>query len=169
MNEVVKKFFLAGYKGMPEMQLRIPSVLEKSEITQSACGPFTKNKEKIQKLKETGSSRYFSQNEVDKAYFQHNMADGDFKYLTRQKASDKILHDRAFDISKNPKYDGYQRGLASMVYNFFNKKSALLTGKSAYSCDIKKENMSIKELAEELHKPIFRKLKKYRFTFYRQY
>ena len=46
------------------------------------------------------------------------MTYGDFKDLTRRTASDKILHDIAFDIAKNPKYDGYQRGLASMVYRF---------------------------------------------------
>ena len=50
------------------------------------------------------------------------MAYGDFKDLTRRTASDKILHDGAFNIGKNPKYDGYQRELASMVYQFFDKK-----------------------------------------------
>ena len=51
------------------------------------------------------------------------MAYGDFKDLKRRTASDKILRDKAFNIAKNPKYDGYQRGLASMVYKFFDKKS----------------------------------------------
>ena len=67
-------------------------------------------------------------------------------------ASDKMLHDKAFNIAKNPKYDRYQRGLASMVYKFFDKK---ISG----SC-IKNENISNKELAEDLHKPIIRKFKK---------
>ena len=58
------------------------------------------------------------------------MAYGDFKDLKRRTFSDKILRDKAFNIAKNPKYDGYQRGLASMVYNFFDKKSASLPGKS---------------------------------------
>ena len=52
------------------------------------------------------------------------MAYGDFKDLARRTASDKVLRDKAFNIAKNPKYDGYQRGLASMVYNIFNEKSA---------------------------------------------
>ena len=84
-------------------------------FTYSTCGPFTKNKERIQKFKETGNLRCIYQNEVDKTYFQHDTVYGDFKDLIRRTASDKILHDKAFNIVKNPKYDGYQRGLASMV------------------------------------------------------
>ena len=82
-----------------------------------------KNKERIQKFKETGDTRFIYINELDKASFQHDMAYGDFKDLKRRTASDIILRDKAFNIAKNPKYDGYQRGLASMVYNFFDKKS----------------------------------------------
>ena len=100
---------------MPEMHLRQPY---------SACGPFTKNKKRIQKFKETGDTNYIYKNELDKACFQHDMAYGDFKDLTRRTASDKILHDKAFNIAKNPKYDGYQGGLASMVYKFFDKKTS---------------------------------------------
>ena len=78
-----------------------------------------KNKERLQKLKETEDSRYIYQNELDKACFQHYMAFGDFKDLTRRTPSDKILR---FNIRKSPKYDGYQRSLASMVYKYFGKK-----------------------------------------------
>ena len=52
------------------------------------------------------------------------MAFGDFKDLTRKIVSDKILHDKLFNIAKHPKHDGYQSNFASMVYNFFDKKSA---------------------------------------------
>ena len=89
------------------------------------------------------------------------MAYGDFKDLKRRTASDKILRDKAFNIAKNPKYDGYQRGLASMVYKFFDKKSTLLTDKSVAGGGV--ANNEIKQnfkLAEELHKPIIRKFKK---------
>ena len=65
-----------------------------------------KNKERIQKFKEIGDSQYINQNELDKACFQHDMAYGDFEDLTRRTASDKILYDKAFNIAKNPKYDG---------------------------------------------------------------
>ena len=91
------------------------------------------------------------------------MAYGDFKDLARRTASDKFLRDKAFNIAKNPKYDGYQRGLASMVYKFFDKKSA---GSGVANNEIK-QNL---QLAEELHKPILRKLKKKSlFRIQRQY
>ena len=110
-------------------------------FTYSACGPFTKNKERIQKFKETGSSRYIFQNELDKVCFKHGMAYGDFKDLTRRTASDKILRDKAFSIAKNPKCNKYQRGLASMVYKCFDKKTS---GRG-----IKNENVSNKNLPEQ--------------------
>ena len=102
---------------MPEMHLKQPW------FTYSACGPFTKNKEQIQKFKEIGDTNYIYKNEFDKPCFQHDMAYGDFKDLIRKTFSDNALRDKAFNIAKNPKYDGYQRGLASMVYTFFDKKS----------------------------------------------
>ena len=103
---------------MPEILLRKPG------FTYSACGPFTKSKERIQKIKETGNLRYIYQNEQDKVCFQHDMAYADFKDLSRRTASDKILRDKAFNIAKNPKYDGYQRGLTLVVYKFFDKKTS---------------------------------------------
>ena len=80
------------------------------------------------------------------------MAYGDFKDLTRRTASDNILRDKAFNIAKTPKYGRYQRGLASMAYKFFDKKTS--------GSGIKNENISNKELAEELHKPIIRNFNK---------
>ena len=73
MNDIINKFLLARDKLMPEMQLRQP------QFTNSALGSFTKNKERIQKFKETGDPRYIYRNELDKASFQHDMAYGDFK------------------------------------------------------------------------------------------
>ena len=102
---------------MPEMHLK------QLGFTYSACGPITKNKEKIQKFKETGDTSYTYKNEPDKVCFHHDMAYGDFKDLARRTASDKFLIDNAFNIAKNTKYDGYQRGLASMVYKFLIKIS----------------------------------------------
>ena len=133
------------------MHLRQPG------FTYSACGPFTKNKERIQKFKQTGDSRYIYRNELDKACFQHDMAYGDFKDLAKRTAADKILRDEAFTIAKNPKHDRYQRGLTSMVYKFFDKKPAggsvtTLTNKSAIKSIPQNE-----QLAEELHKPIIKK------------
>ena len=113
MNEIVNKFLLANDKFMLEMHLKQPG------FTYSACGPFTKNKERIQKFKETGDTNYIYKNELDKACFRHDMAYGDFKDLARRAASDKVLRCKVFSIDKNPKYDGYQRGLTFIVYKFF--------------------------------------------------
>ena len=132
---------------MPEMHLK------QLGFTYSACGPFAKNKEQIQKFKETGDTSYIYRNELDKVCFQHDMAYRDFKALKRRTASNKILRDKAFNIAKNPRCDGYQRGLACMVYKFFDKKSA---GSGVANNEIK-QNL---QLAEELQKPIIRKFKK---------
>ena len=106
MNDLINKFLLAGDKLMPEIHLKQPG------FTYIACGPFAKSKERIQKFKETRDKKYIYKNEMDKACFQHDMTYGDFKYLARRTAADKVLKDKAFNIAKNPKYDGYQRGLA---------------------------------------------------------
>ena len=109
MNQVVNKFLLAGDKFMTGMHLTQPG------FAYSGCGPFTKNKQRIKKFMQTGDTNYIYRSELNKAYFQHDMAYGKYKDL-------KIL--------ENTKYDGYQRGLASMVYKrfdkFFNKSGHLL-------------------------------------------
>ena len=103
-------------------------------------------------MKETGDSRYFYLNELDKACFQHDMAYGNFKDLNRRTFADEILHDKTFNIAKDPRYDGYEKGLASVVYKFFDKEAS-------GSC-IKNDNISNKELLKELHKrKIFNKRK----------
>ena len=154
MNDIINKFLLAGEKFMSEMHLRQPG------FTYSACGPFTKNKERIKKFKQTGDSRYIYKNELHKACFQHDMAYGDFKDLTKRTVVDKVLRDKAFNIARDLKYDGYKRGLASMVYKFFNKKTKVsgvttLANKSAI-----KPIPQNQQLAEELHKPIIIIIKK---------
>ena len=92
-------------------------------FTYNACGFLNKNKERKEKFKETGDTRYICQNELDKACFQHDRADGDFKDLPIRTASENVIHNKAFDFAKNPKYDGYQRGLASTVNQIFDQKS----------------------------------------------
>ena len=145
MNEIVNKFLLVGDKFMPEMHLKQPG------FTYSACGPFTKNKERIEKFMQTGNTDFIYKNELDKACFQHDMAYGKSKDLIKRTQSDKVLKDKAFKIASDPKYDGYQRGLASMVYKFFDKKSK---GSGIFA------NEPNYQLANELHKPIIRKFKK---------
>ena len=145
MNNAINKFLLLGDKFMPEIHLRQP------QFTYSACGPFTRHEERIQKFKETGDTNYVFKNELDKACFVHDAAYSDRKDLTKRTIADKNLKNRAFDIAKEPKYDRYQRGLASMVYKFFDSK---VSGSGA---KLIPEN---KQLANELHKPIIRKLEK---------
>ena len=105
---------------------------------------------------QTRDTNYIYKNELDKACFQHDMAYGKYKDLKRRTKSDKVLKDKAFAIANNPKYDGYQRGLVSMVYNFFDKKSKGSGIKSVPN----------QQLANELHKPIIRKLKKKKSVFF---
>ena len=153
MNDIFNKFLLVEDKFMPEMHLRQPG------FTYSTCGPFTKTKERIQKFKQTGDPRYIYKNELDKTCFQHDMAYGDFKDFKKRRAADNVLRDKAFNIAKNPKYDGYQRGLASMFYKFFVKKTkgSAVTLKMKINSKIMPQN---EQLANKFHKPIIRKLKK---------
>ena len=112
---MINKFLLAGDKFMPEMHLKQPG------FTYSTCGQFTKNNERVQRFKETGDTSYIYKNELDKACFQHDTAYEDFKDLAKRAIADKVLRDKAFKIASDQKYDGYQRRLVSMVYQFFDK------------------------------------------------
>ena len=111
-------------------------------------GLFTKHEERIEKFKETGDTSYIYKNELDKAFFQHDMAYGVFKDLARRKNSDKNLRDKAFNIAKSSKYRGYQKGLASLVYKLFDKNS------KGSGVTIQLEFNE--QLAKELHKLIIR-------------
>ena len=146
MNNVIDKFLLVGDKFMPEMHLRQP------QFVYSAFGPFNRHKERIKEFKRTGNTRYIYRNELDKACFQHDSAYADHKNLINRTKADKVLRDKAYNIASNPKYDGYQRGLASMVYKFFGKKSV------GSGINTIKSSSSI--LADELHKPIIKKFEK---------
>ena len=138
---------------MPEMHLRQP------QFVYSACGPFTRHKERIEKFKQTGDTRYIYRNELDKACFQHDSAYADHKDLINKTKSDKVLRDKVYNIASNPEYDGYQRGLASMVYKFFDKKStAEPSSVERVGSGFVKGSSSI--LADELHKPVIKKINK---------
>ena len=99
---------------------------------------------------QSGNTDFICKNELDKACFQHDMAYGKSKALNKRTQSDKVLRDKAFKIASDPKYDGHQRGLASMIYKFFDKKSkgSGITNEFNY------------QLANELHKPVIKKFKK---------
>ena len=133
-SNIINKFLLIGDKFMPEIHLRQP------QFTYSACGPFTKHEQRIQKFKETGDTNYIYMNELDKACFTHDAAYSDSKDLTKRTIADKILKIKAFHIS-------------SLVYKFFDSK---VSGSGA---KLIPEN---KQLANELHKRIIRKFEKRR-------
>ena len=97
MNENGHKFLLVGDKFMPEMHLK------QAGFTCSACGLFTRNKERIKKFMQTGNTDFIYKNELDKTCFQH----GKSKDLAKIAQSDKVLRDKAFEIASDPKYDGY--------------------------------------------------------------
>ena len=77
--------------------------------------------QRIQKFMETDDTRYIYKNNLDKAYFQHDMTHNKYKDLEKRTQSDRVLKDKAFKIAGDPRYNGYERGLASMVYKFFDK------------------------------------------------
>ena len=123
--------------------------LRQPRFTYSACGLFTKHKERITKFNQTGDTRYIYRNDLDKACFRHDSAYADNKDLINRTRAYKVLRDKAYDIASNPEYDVYQRGLASMMYKFFDKKTM---GSGVAEPSLK--------LADELHKPIIRKFNK---------
>ena len=96
----MNKFLLVGDNFMPEMHLKQPG------FTSSACGPFTKNKERIEKFIQTGNTNFIHKNELDKACFQHDIAYSKSKALVKRPQSDKFLKDKALKIASNSKYDG---------------------------------------------------------------
>ena len=152
MNNIINKFLLVGDKFMSEMHLRQP------QFVYSACGPFTRHKERIKEFKRTGDTLLLYRNELDKACFKHDSAYTDHKDLINRTKSDK-----AYDIVSNPEYDGYQRGLASMVYKCFDKKSRGSgikkdTTKSTPEPSALARSSLI--LADELHKPVIKKFNK---------
>ena len=132
MNKIINKFLLTGDKFMPRLHLKQPG------FTYSACGPFSKHRERIQKFRKTGNLEHLYRNEVDKTCFAHDAAYSDSKDLAERTISDKILKDRPYEIAGNRGYDGYQRALVSMVYKFFDKKTRSWTSAN-------------EQLSEELH------------------
>ena len=150
MNNIINKCLLAGDKFMPEMHLRQP------RFVYSACGPFTRHKERIKIFKRTSDTHLLYRNELDKACFKHDAAYAKYKDVENRLISDQKLRNSAYDIASNSEYDGYQRDLASMVYKFFDSKAAPLDKKTMSGKGIKNNKI----LAEELHEPVIKKFNK---------
>ena len=148
MNNIINKFLLTANKFMPETHLKDLKV-----GTYSACGPFTRQKDRINKFVQTGDTNYIYKNELHEACFAHYTPYSDGKDLNKRTAADKILRDKAYKIAKSPKYYGAQRGLGSMVYKFFDKKSK---GKGVTTLGNKFMPQN-EYIAEELDKAIIKK------------
>ena len=112
------------------------------------------HKDRINKFIQTGDTNYIYKNDLDKACFAHDAAYSDFKDIKSRTAADKILRDKAYKIAKDPKYYASQRGLASIVYKSFDSKTAGSGVKSIPQNE---------QLADDLYKPIIRKLKKNKY------
>ena len=117
-NSIINKFLLVGDKFMPELHLVDPIFK-----TYSARGQFTKHTQRIQDFLNTDKLSYIYKNDLHKVCFQHDMAYNKFKDLKKRTQSDIVLKYKALKIASNPKYNGYQRGLSSMVYKIFDEKS----------------------------------------------
>ena len=144
MNEIVNKYLLLGDKFMSNLHLKQPV------FTYSACGPFTRSKERTEKFMQTGNTDFIYRNDLDKACFQHDMAYGKSKDSAKRTQSHKVLRDKAFKIVSDPKYDGYQRGIALMVYKFFDKMSSVSVVGTEPNY----------QLANEFHRQIISKFKR---------
>ena len=141
MSNIINKFLLVGDKFMPEINLRQP------QYVYSACGPFTRHKEIIKESKRTGDTRLLYRNELDKACFKHDAAYAKYKDVENRLISDQKLKNSAYDIASNPKYDGYQRGLTSMVYKFFGSKVAPLEKKVKLGKGMRNNKIFIRRIA----------------------
>ena len=149
MNKTINKFLLTSNKFMLKLHLK------QSGFTYKVCGAFTIHCEKIQKSGETVNVKHLYRNGLDKACFAHDAAYSDNKDFAKTAISNKILKERAHETARNRNYDGYQRGLASIAYKFFDTK----TGSGAIQQQAKQERVN-EQLAKELHKPVTKKIKR---------
>ena len=117
--------------------------------------PIYKNTQRIQDFLNAGKLSYIYKNDLHKTCFQHDISYNKFKDLEKRTQSDIVLKNKALKIASNPKYNGYERGLTSMVYKFFDKKS-----KGAGLKENQGNFLQNSQLANEFQKPIIRKLKK---------
>ena len=148
-KDIINIFLLIGDKYMPEMHLCDLKVGK-----YSACGPFTRHKQRINDFMNDGKLIHILKNKLDAACFQHYSAYGKYKDRLNRKKSDVVLKNKALEIAVNPKISGYQRGLASMIYKLFDKRT------KGYGL-INKGNLQANSmLAEALHKPINKNFKR---------
>ena len=152
MNKIINKFLLNNDKLIPVLHLKQPG------FTYSACEPFTKHCARIQNFRERGNLKHLYRHKLDKTCFIHDAAYSNSTDLAKRAFPDKVLRDRPYEIAQNCNYDGYKIALASMVYKFFDKKTA------SGAITTSKAGMSVNEqLAEELHKPVIKSSKEEKY------
>ena len=139
-SDIINKFLFIGDKFMPDMYLYQPKI-----VKHSACGPFTRHQQRIHQFMKDGKLSHIAKNKLDAACFQHDAAYNMCKDLKNRTQSDIVLKNKTYKIAADPKYDGYQRLLASMVYKFFDKRP-------------KGSGMENKQLADELRNQLLETL-----------
>ena len=147
--DVINEFLLIVDKFMPEMHLWDPKVKK-----YSACGPFTRHQKRIDVFMRVGNIIYILKNRLDASFFQHDSACAKYKDRLNRKQSDIVLKNKALKIATDPRVNGYQRGLASMVYKFFNERT------KGSGINLQANSLNNEVLAEELHKTIIKNLKR---------
>ena len=148
-SDIINRFLLIRDKFMPEMHLCDPKVKK-----YSACGPFTRHKQRIDQFVKDRRMSHIAKNKSDAACFQHDSTYNKYKDSVNRKQSDIVLKNKALKVAASPKVNGYQRGLAAMVYKFFNERT------KGSGLNFVKNSLNNKELAEELHKPIIKSFKR---------
>ena len=144
-TDIINRFLLVGDKFMPKLHIWDPRVKK-----YSTCDPFTKHKQRINQFMKDGRLSHLYKIESDKACFQHDSAYNKYKNLKNRTQSDIVLKNKAYKIAADPKVDGFQRALASMVWKFFNERSQ----------KVLRFSVNYEQLAEELHKLIIRNFKR---------
>ena len=109
-SDIIIKFLLIGDKFMPEMHLWDPKVKK-----YTACGPFTRHQKRINMFMKDGRLSHILKNRLDAACFQHDSAYAKYKNRLDRTQSDIVLKNKALKITADPRVNGYQRGLTSMV------------------------------------------------------
>ena len=150
-SDIINKFLLIGGEFMSEMHLWDPKVKK-----YSSCSPFTRHQKTIDMFMKDGRLSHILKNRLNAACFQHDSAYAKYKDRLNRKQSDIVLKNKALKIATDPRVNGYQRGLASMVYKFFNERTKGL------GIDNKGNLLVNSQLGEELHKSIIKNFKRRR-------
>ena len=148
-SDIINKFLLIGDKFVPEMHLWDPKVKK-----YSACGPFTRHQKRTDMFMKDGRLTHILKNRLDAACFQHDSAYAKYKDRLNRTKPDTVLKDKALKIATDPRVNGYKRGLASMVYKFFNERI------KGSGINLQANSLNNEILAEELHKPIIKNFKR---------